>query len=249
MPGIHCVALPPRFHSALLDLAEERWGWGVAAHGPYGAPLPPPMPSGWHNTSDYALEPLFHARAQRSHEPDAAAATAVYAPYYAGLALRLLGPARAAALEAELLETLAQSSAWVRGRPHADPNPNPNHDPNANRDRRPNPKSNPKPNPEPEPDPEPGQVRARPARRLLVLGLVANEFAQPREGGWGSTLLLRPELRGVSVATIEPRPGCNVVGSLGGVYGGTRVAPTPSRRVCWGEQGRLRVTPRLVGVP
>ena len=130
MPGIHCVALPPRFHSALLDLAEERWGWGVAAHGPYGAPLPPPLPSGWHNTSDYALEPLFHARAQRSHEPDAAAATAVYAPYYAGLALRLLGPARAAALEAELLEELALSSAWVRGRPHADPNPNPNPDPN-----------------------------------------------------------------------------------------------------------------------
>ena len=155
MPGIHCVALPPRFHSALLDLAEERWGWGVAAHGPYGAPLPPPLPSGWHNTSDYALEPLFHARAQRSHEPDAAAATAVYAPYYAGLALRLLGPARAAALEAELLEELALSSAWVRGRPHADPNPNPNPDPNPSRNPRPNPKSNPDPNPEPEPEPNP----------------------------------------------------------------------------------------------
>ena len=176
MPGIHCVALPPRFHSALLDLAEERWGWGVAAHGPYGAPLPPPLPSGWHNTSDYALEPLFHARAQRSHEPDAAAATAVYAPYYAGLALRLLGPARAAALEAELLETLARSSAWVRGRPHPDLNPNPNPDPNPSRNPHPSPKSN----PEPEPEPEPGQVRARPARRLLVIGLVANEFAQPR---------------------------------------------------------------------
>ena len=214
MPGIHCVALPPRFHSALLDLAEERWGWGVAAHGPYGAPLPPPLPSGWHNTSDYALEPLFHARAQRSHEPDAAAATAVYAPYYAGLALRLLGPARAAALEAELLETLASSSAWVRARPHPDPNPNPNPDPNPNRNPHPNPKPNPNPEPDPDPDPDPDQVRARPARRLLVIGLVANEFAQPREGGWGSTLLLRPELRGVSVATIEPRPGCNVVRAM-----------------------------------
>ena len=83
-------------------------------------------------------------------------------------------------------------------------------------------------------------MQARPARRLLVIGLVANEFAQPREvwkphvpmyvlrshrlltgytlsshyaqSGWGSTLLLRPELAGVTVATIEPRPGCNVVG-------------------------------------
>ena len=155
MPGIHCVALPPRFHSALLDLAEERWGWGVAAHGPYGAPLPPPLPSGWHNTSDYALEPLFHARAQRSHEPDAAAATAVYAPYYAGLALRLLGPARAAALEAELLETLGSSSAWVRARPHPDPNPTPNPDPNPNRNPHPNPKPNPNPNPNPDPKPTP----------------------------------------------------------------------------------------------
>ena len=167
MTSIHCVALPPRFHTALLQLAEERWGWGVAAHGPYGAQLPAPLPLGWHNTSDYALEPLFHARAQRSHEPNAAAATAVFAPYYAGLALRLLGPAGAAALEDELLDTLANSSAWVR---------------------------------------------ARPSRRLLVIGLVANEFAQPRESGWGSTLLLRPELAGVTVATIEPRPGCNVVG-------------------------------------
>ena len=33
-----------------------------------------------------------------------------------------------------------------------------------------------------------------------------------RQSGWGSTLLLRPELTGVTVATIEPRPGCNVVG-------------------------------------
>ena len=32
------------------------------------------------------------------------------------------------------------------------------------------------------------------------------------QSGWGSTLLLRPELEGVTVATIEPRPGCNVVG-------------------------------------
>ena len=64
------------------------------------------------------------------------------------------------------------------------------------------------------PGPVPDQVRARPARRLLVIGLVANEFAQPRESGWGSTLLLRPELRGVSVATIEPRPGCNVVRAM-----------------------------------
>ena len=137
MTSIHCVPLPARFHTALLQLAEERWGWGVAAHGPYGAQLPASLPlGGWHNTSDYALEPLFHARAQRSHEPDAAAATAVFAPYYAGLALRLLGPAGAAALEDELLDTLANSSAWAQ---------------------------------------------ARPARRLLVIGLVANEFAQPRE--------------------------------------------------------------------
>ena len=47
----------------------------------------------------------------------------------------------------------------------------------------------------------------------------------------------------------DPSANPNQVGSLGGVYGGTRVPPTPSRRVCWGEQGLLRVTPRLVGVP
>ena len=43
--------------------------------------------------------------------------------------------------------------------------------------------------------------------RLQVLGLVANEFAQPRANGWGSTLLLRPELSG-EAATVCDR-GCN----------------------------------------
>ena len=50
-PSVHVVELPARFNTALLHLAEERWGWGVLQHGPYGAPLPPPLPTGWYNTS------------------------------------------------------------------------------------------------------------------------------------------------------------------------------------------------------
>ena len=45
--------------------------------------------------------------------------------------------------------------------------------------------------------------------RLLTGYTLSSCYGQ---SGWGSTLLLRPELAGVTVATIEPRPGCNVVG-------------------------------------
>ena len=45
---------------------------------------------------------------------------------------------------------------------------------------------------------------------LLIGYILSSHYGQ---SGWGSTLLLRPELAGVTVATIEPRPGCNVVGS------------------------------------
>ena len=116
------------------------------------------------------------------HEPDSAAATMVYAPYYAGLALRLLGSAGTAALEEQLMQTLSNRSAWAD---------------------------------------------APPSRRLLALGVVANEFAQQDQ--WGSRLLLRPELAGTVVATIEPRPGCNLVGSLGGTYSGYRHPPQMPR--------------------
>ena len=198
---VHVLDLPAHFNTALLHFAEKQWGWGVLEHGPYGAPLPPPLPVGWHNTSDLALEPLLHRRAAMWHEPNPQAAAVVFAPYYAGLALRLLGSAAAAVLEQELLERLGNSTAWTG---------------------------------------------AAPGRRLLALSVVANEFAQQ---DWGSRLLLRPELAGVVVATIEARPGCNLVGAIGGNYGGRQIPSMPSRRACWGEEGVLQTAATLVGVP
>ena len=54
--SIHVLELPPRFHTALLHIAEDRIP-GVLTHGPYGEQLPPPLPLGWHNTSGALLPP------------------------------------------------------------------------------------------------------------------------------------------------------------------------------------------------
>ncbi|GMH28875.1 hypothetical protein Nepgr_030718 [Nepenthes gracilis] len=123
--GIYVYELPPKFNKDLINQCNEMLPWidfcKFFANKAFGEPVAT-LGSGWYNTHQYSLEPIFHSRALkhpcRVHNADEA--KLFYVPFYGGLDIlrwhfkNNVSDHVKDKLSFELIEWLRLQKSWTR---------------------------------------------------------------------------------------------------------------------------------------